>query len=241
VLTATVLFNCRSPHHLDAAGDRRADTYVRPGYLTWGLVGQATAVLAMATAYCLARRSPARRSWTPAEAVAAAVCAAGTALRAWCFTTLGRLFTYEVGIRSEHELISSGPYTLLLHPSYTGAAMAGLGFCAYVGAMRRPAWALAVTLHIAVLLGALRHACIRPCCCSTASSAKAAAPCSALAVAPARPCTKGSAHTNNLAPALVSSPAALRIANEERVLAEHFGEAWARHAATRWRIIPFLF
>lgn len=160
LLTATTLFNCRSPHHLnDAEGDRRADAHVRSEHLKWGLAGQAATLLAVAAAYCLAHGSPARRRWTTAEAVAGAVCVAGTALRAWCFASLGRLFTYEVGIRSQHELVGSGPYTLLLHPSYTGAAMAALGFCAYVGGMRRLSWALAITSYIAVLLGG----CAAPC------------------------------------------------------------------------------
>jgi len=52
----------------------------------------------------------------------------GSLLRWWSFITLGKFFTYNVGIRKEHKLITSGPYALLIHPSYTGffASYAGL-------------------------------------------------------------------------------------------------------------------
>ncbi|KAF8529306.1 hypothetical protein BU17DRAFT_37018 [Hysterangium stoloniferum] len=51
----------------------------------------------------------------------------GAALRMWCYGTLGKLFTYEVSIQPEHELITSGPYAFARHPSYTGAALMVIG------------------------------------------------------------------------------------------------------------------
>ncbi|KAL0959368.1 hypothetical protein HGRIS_014622 [Hohenbuehelia grisea] len=42
------------------------------------------------------------------------------ALRVWCFRTMGRHFTFEVTINSTHELITTGPYSYVRHPSYTG-------------------------------------------------------------------------------------------------------------------------
>jgi len=52
----------------------------------------------------------------------------GSLLRWWSFRTLGKFFTYDVGIRKEHKLITYGPYRLLIHPSYTGifASYSGL-------------------------------------------------------------------------------------------------------------------
>lgn len=44
-----------------------------------------------------------------------------------CFTTLGRLFTFEIAIRPNHELITSGPYAWVRHPSYTGICLTLLG------------------------------------------------------------------------------------------------------------------
>lgn len=34
--------------------------------------------------------------------------------------------------------------------------------------------------------------------------------------------------------------AVLRIRDEETVLEKHFGSAWDRYKATRWRVIPLL-
>ncbi|GJJ15380.1 hypothetical protein Clacol_009656 [Clathrus columnatus] len=44
----------------------------------------------------------------------------GSGTRLCCFHTLGKLFTYEVSIQPEHKLITSGPYGIVRHPSYTG-------------------------------------------------------------------------------------------------------------------------
>lgn len=37
-----------------------------------------------------------------------------------CFRTLGPLFTFEITIRPKHELVTSGPYAWVRHPSYAG-------------------------------------------------------------------------------------------------------------------------
>jgi len=55
----------------------------------------------------------------------------GLALRWYSIGYLGRFFTVDVSISSEHKLIDSGPYRYVRHPSYTGALLIfiGLGFC----------------------------------------------------------------------------------------------------------------
>ena len=45
---------------------------------------------------------------------------AGGLTRIWCHHTLGRFFTWQVIVRRDHELVTSGPYALVRHPSYTG-------------------------------------------------------------------------------------------------------------------------
>ena len=52
----------------------------------------------------------------------------GIALRWSSIFYLGRFFTVDVAIAEKHELIETGPYRLIRHPSYTGALMAFLGF-----------------------------------------------------------------------------------------------------------------
>lgn len=44
----------------------------------------------------------------------------GIGRRAWCFSTLGRYFTYTVQTSVDQPLITSGPYRWLRHPSYLG-------------------------------------------------------------------------------------------------------------------------
>jgi protein-S-isoprenylcysteine O-methyltransferase Ste14 len=57
--------------------------------------------------------------------------AAGLVLRWYSIIHLGRFFTVDVAIASDHRLIDTGPYRLVRHPSYTGALMAfvGLALC----------------------------------------------------------------------------------------------------------------
>jgi protein-S-isoprenylcysteine O-methyltransferase Ste14 len=54
----------------------------------------------------------------------------GVALRLWSFHTLGRYFTLTVRTSPDQPVISTGPYRVLRHPSYTGILLAvtGLGF-----------------------------------------------------------------------------------------------------------------
>lgn len=51
----------------------------------------------------------------------------GAALRYYCYQIMGDLFTFELSIRKDHTLITSGPYSFVRHPSYTGALIAALG------------------------------------------------------------------------------------------------------------------
>ncbi|KAF8996836.1 hypothetical protein BDQ17DRAFT_904953 [Cyathus striatus] len=55
----------------------------------------------------------------------------GVLLRIMCFNTLGRFFTFEVGLHKDHELITSGPYKVVRHPSYTGVLLIYIG-CLFV-------------------------------------------------------------------------------------------------------------
>lgn len=53
----------------------------------------------------------------------------GFGLRIWAIRTLGKFFTFQIGIRDQHGLVRSGPYRLLRHPSYTGYLLFLLGVC----------------------------------------------------------------------------------------------------------------
>ena len=51
----------------------------------------------------------------------------GLTLRWYSIIYLGRFFTANVAIHSGHEIIDTGPYKRIRHPSYTGALLAFLG------------------------------------------------------------------------------------------------------------------
>ena len=51
----------------------------------------------------------------------------GLALRWYSILYLGRYFTVNVAIHASHEVIDTGPYRRIRHPSYAGALLAFLG------------------------------------------------------------------------------------------------------------------
>ncbi len=57
----------------------------------------------------------------------------GLILRWYSIFYLGRFFTVDVAIAPDHQLIDSGPYRFIRHPSYAGALMAFLGFAICIG------------------------------------------------------------------------------------------------------------
>jgi protein-S-isoprenylcysteine O-methyltransferase len=60
---------------------------------------------------------------------------------------LGRFFTVNVAIATNHRLIDTGPYRFVRHPSYTGALMAFLGL-----ALCLANWASLVVMVVPVFL-----------------------------------------------------------------------------------------
>jgi protein-S-isoprenylcysteine O-methyltransferase Ste14 len=66
--------------------------------------------------------------WWPV-AVGLAIFWGSVAFRAWAIRTLGRYFMCVVVIQESHEVIDTGPYSRIRHPSYLGliGALLGLG------------------------------------------------------------------------------------------------------------------
>ena len=58
--------------------------------------------------------------------------ASGVVLRWFSVFYLGHLYTFEVAIARDHQVISRGPYRYLRHPAYTGSLLSfiGIGICA---------------------------------------------------------------------------------------------------------------
>jgi protein-S-isoprenylcysteine O-methyltransferase Ste14 len=54
--------------------------------------------------------------------------AVGLVVRWWAIVTLGRFFTVDVVIEKDHEVVQSGPFRWVRHPSYTGVLVAFVGW-----------------------------------------------------------------------------------------------------------------
>ena len=52
---------------------------------------------------------------------------AGALLRRKCYQILGDLFTFELALRENRRLVTSGPYAFVRHPSYTGGLLCVVG------------------------------------------------------------------------------------------------------------------
>jgi protein-S-isoprenylcysteine O-methyltransferase Ste14 len=69
----------------------------------------------------------------PIFVAGAVLMAAGIGLRQWAVVVLGSSFTVEVRVRPGQEVVESGPYRLLAHPSYTGMIMSLTGIGLMLG------------------------------------------------------------------------------------------------------------
>lgn len=84
--------------------------------------------------------------------VSCALFAAGLALRWYSIFYLGRFFTVNVAIHSRHEIIDTGPYRRIRHPSYSGALLAFLGL-----ALSLDNWASLALIVLPVLMAFRRR------------------------------------------------------------------------------------
>ena len=58
-----------------------------------------------------------------AAAIGLTLMVLGTWIRLMTYRYLGRFFRFEASIQKDHELIVSGPYSVVRHPSYTGSIL----------------------------------------------------------------------------------------------------------------------
>ncbi|KAJ3160340.1 hypothetical protein HDU86_000674 [Geranomyces michiganensis] len=81
------------------------------------------------------------RPWTLLEVLATVAGIGGVVLRRAAYAELGKLFTFKLTVQKDHELVGTGPYTFLLHPSYTGMALTVVGYVLFHFSL--PLWILA--------------------------------------------------------------------------------------------------
>ena len=63
-----------------------------------------------------------------AAAIGLIIMVLGTWIRLMTYRYLGRFFRFETSIQKDHELIVSGPYSVVRHPSYTGGILVSGGW-----------------------------------------------------------------------------------------------------------------
>lgn len=69
----------------------------------------------------------------PLFVIGAILTAAGIAFRQWAIATLGRYFTIYVRVSSGQQVVESGPYRYVAHPSYTGLVLVFIGIGLMLG------------------------------------------------------------------------------------------------------------
>jgi protein-S-isoprenylcysteine O-methyltransferase Ste14 len=82
---------------------------------------------------------------TPAFVLGTTLVVLGAQLRLAGKRALGAHFTYELAVQRGHKLVTSGPYSIVRHPGYTGGIAAALGadlalFLAHGGWVREAVW-----------------------------------------------------------------------------------------------------
>ncbi|MBA3962539.1 MAG: isoprenylcysteine carboxylmethyltransferase family protein [Chthoniobacterales bacterium] len=93
--------------------------------LLWLVIG-----LSLCLAFELRARLPQGLMPHPLSCYLVGLClfTAGLILRWWAIVYLGRFFTVNVAIAEDHQLITTGPYRYVRHPSYSGSLLIFLGF-----------------------------------------------------------------------------------------------------------------
>ncbi|PFH50453.1 hypothetical protein AMATHDRAFT_145005, partial [Amanita thiersii Skay4041] len=71
--------------------------------------------------------------FTTIRLIACLLAIAGSGIRMWCYRELGKHFTFELGLQKDHKLITTGPYSIVRHPSYTAAILNNIALIGLYG------------------------------------------------------------------------------------------------------------
>ncbi|KAM5546233.1 hypothetical protein V8D89_000359 [Ganoderma adspersum] len=64
---------------------------------------------------------------SPAFVIGSVLLVVGAVWRKKCYDALGRFFTFQLALHKKHKLITTGPYAIVRHPSYTAFFITELG------------------------------------------------------------------------------------------------------------------
>ncbi|KAH9474726.1 hypothetical protein JR316_0013191 [Psilocybe cubensis] len=81
--------------------------------------------------FLMGGRNPDRLYLSRFGAFGAILSIMGAAIRIRAFRDLGRFFRFQISIQKDHQLIKTGPYAYVRHPSYTGLTLATVGWFIY--------------------------------------------------------------------------------------------------------------
>lgn len=90
----------------------------------------------------------------PAGAVLLVAAWAGIALRLWAIIALGRFFRGTVHIQQDHQVVRSGPYRWVRHPSYSGMLLGAAALAVWLG--NPLSWLAAMGCILAAILYRIR-------------------------------------------------------------------------------------
>lgn len=85
--------------------------------LLWRVIGCAMTAGVLLAVFGIGPRFPPGWPW---GWISVGLFALGTALRWWAILHLGRFFTVDVAVAEDHQLVDTGPYRWVRHPSYSG-------------------------------------------------------------------------------------------------------------------------
>jgi protein-S-isoprenylcysteine O-methyltransferase Ste14 len=115
---------------------------------------QAGQAAALAAGLFAPRWAPATNLPTLVWPVGAVIIVLGTAVRVWSLRTLGNHFRRDVHVQAGQDLVTTGPYRWLRHPSYTGALLLFVGVG--IGQANALSVLLLTVLPVAVYLRRIR-------------------------------------------------------------------------------------
>ncbi len=98
------------------------------------------------------RRSAPLRPAVPVQWAGVVLCVAGFAFAFWARACLGRNWGMPMSMREGHELVTSGPYTYVRHPIYSGIMLAMIGSALAIELL----WLVLFVLYFAFFLYSAR-------------------------------------------------------------------------------------
>lgn len=149
ILTASLVVLVRfwahwyQPHHLDVQKDSSFDKEYSRGAMLFKHAVSVLIVMVMIAGWYfdgLDRPGLKLHEW-----IGMIMIATGACLRYWSIQTLGRHFTFELGIRDQHSLVNNGPYRWLMHPAYTGTLLIESGMTLFFAQ-----WVIGILLMVSV-------------------------------------------------------------------------------------------